>query len=67
MASPHFPNDFVARQESEECRPVLCGSNSVVECKLPKLDVVGSSPIARSKPPNGGFFVGLAGPAASPP
>ncbi len=25
------------------------GSNSVVECQLPKLDVVGSSPISRSK------------------
>lgn len=25
----------------------LCGRNSVVECQLPKLDVVGSSPIAR--------------------
>ena len=24
------------------------GSNSVVECQLPKLDVVGSSPISRS-------------------
>ena len=27
---------------------VLSGRNSVVECQLPKLDVVGSSPIARS-------------------
>ena len=27
----------------------LCGRNSAVECQLPKLDVVGSSPIARSK------------------
>ena len=26
----------------------LGGSNSVVECQLPKLDVVGSSPISRS-------------------
>ena len=25
-----------------------CGSNSVVECQLPKLNVVGSSPISRS-------------------
>ena len=25
------------------------GSNSVVECKLPKLDVAGSSPVSRSK------------------
>ena len=24
-----------------------CGRNSVVECQLPKLNVVGSSPIAR--------------------
>ena len=26
----------------------FCGCNSVVECQLPKLDVVGSSPITRS-------------------
>ncbi len=25
------------------------GSNSVVECQLPKLDVAGSSPVSRSK------------------
>jgi hypothetical protein len=25
----------------------VCGRNSVVECQLPKLDVVGSNPIAR--------------------
>ncbi len=25
------------------------GRNSVVECKLPKLDVAGSTPVARSK------------------
>lgn len=25
-----------------------CGSNSVVECQLPKLDVAGSSPVSRS-------------------
>ena len=29
-------------------RPSVSGSNSVVECQLPKLDVVGSSPISRS-------------------
>ena len=27
---------------------LLSGRNSAVECQLPKLDVVGSSPIARS-------------------
>ena len=26
----------------------LCGRNSVVECQLPKLDVEGSNPFARS-------------------
>ena len=26
-----------------------CGRNSVVECQLPKLDVAGSSPVARSQ------------------
>ncbi len=25
-----------------------CGRNSVVECQLPKLDVAGSNPVARS-------------------
>src|SRR2546430_375095 len=28
---------------------VLCGRNSVVECQLPKLDVAGSTPVARSR------------------
>ena len=28
-------------------RKGFCGRNSVVECQLPKLDVVGSNPIAR--------------------
>ena len=35
-----------------------CGRNSVVECSLPKADVVGSNPIARSftpSPPDGVF------------
>src|SRR5205823_7401756 len=27
----------------------LCGRNSVVECQLPKLDVAGSTPVARSR------------------
>lgn len=27
--------------------PQVCGRNSVVECQLPKLNVVGSSPIVR--------------------
>src|SRR5262249_16648476 len=27
----------------------LCGRNSVVECQLPKLDVAGSNPVARSR------------------
>ena len=29
-------------------RKTVRGCNSVVECQLPKLDVVGSNPIARS-------------------
>ena len=29
--------------------PTLSGSNSVVECQLPKLDVAGSIPVSRSK------------------
>ena len=29
----------------------LSGRNSVVECQLPKLDVAGSTPVARSKLP----------------
>ena len=34
--------DFVLLME------VLGGSNSVVECQLPKLDVAGSTPVSRS-------------------
>src|SRR4051794_12904084 len=30
-----------------------CGRNSVVECSLPKADVVGSNPIARFQTPSG--------------
>ena len=33
----------------------VSGSNSVVECQLPKLDVVGSSPISRSKQTTYGY------------
>ena len=29
--------------------PMLSGRNSAVECQLPKLDVAGSTPVARSK------------------
>jgi hypothetical protein len=35
-------------QRSGKIRFFRCGRNSAVECQLPKLDVVGSSPIARS-------------------
>jgi hypothetical protein len=38
------------RQKQVRCsarREKHCGRNSVVECQLPKLDVVGSNPIAR--------------------
>ncbi len=35
-----------------DCRMAICtvsgGSNSVVECQLPKLDVAGSNPVSRS-------------------
>jgi hypothetical protein len=34
------------------CERNLSGSNSVVECQLPKLDVAGSTPVSRSKIPN---------------
>jgi hypothetical protein len=30
----------------------MSGSNSVVECQLPKLDVAGSSPVSRFKHTN---------------
>ncbi len=30
--------------------PLRSGSNSVVECQLPKLDVTGSIPVSRSNP-----------------
>jgi hypothetical protein len=36
------------RPLAEVQSPPNCGRNSVVECQLPKLDVVGSNPIARS-------------------
>jgi hypothetical protein len=32
---------------------LVSGRNSVVECQLPKLDVAGSSPVARSNKING--------------
>gem|GEM_PF-2708105 len=31
------------------CKNKLSGSNSVVECQLPKLDVAGSNPVSRSE------------------
>ena len=34
--------------------PLIRGRNSVVECQLPKLDVAGSSPVARSEVPVAG-------------
>ena len=37
---------------SMEEPPPVSGSNSVVECQLPKLDVTGSSPVSRSNPFN---------------
>src|SRR5262249_45389948 len=39
------------RPQSNQQRAVVlsgCGRNSVVECQLPKLDVAGSNPVARS-------------------
>src|ERR1700757_3258538 len=40
---------MAGREFAAECRKEgICGRNSVVECQLPKLDVVGSNPIARS-------------------
>jgi integrase len=33
--------------------PGMSGRNSVVECQLPKLDVAGSTPVARSNFYNG--------------
>ncbi len=41
----------IARQESD-----ICGSNSAVECQLPKLDVAGSIPVSRSSYPVGRGF-----------
>ena len=34
--------------DSQRDRPPLSGRNSAVECQLPKLDVTGSIPVARS-------------------
>ena len=37
------------KMEASACLKLYkrCGCNSVVECKLPKLDVAGSNPVAR--------------------
>jgi hypothetical protein len=52
------PSSLVSRPSLEDGRWTMddrrCGRNSVVECQLPKLDVVGSNPIAR-------FFILLRG------
>lgn len=40
---------YVAQHSGLSTQHGLCGCNSVVECKLPKLDVAGSSPVFRSK------------------
>ena len=43
-------NKFAAAIECDIVEMVvLSGSNSVVECQLPKLDVAGSIPVSRSK------------------
>ena len=42
-------NKFAAAIECDIVEMVvLSGSNSVVECQLPKLDVAGSNPVSRS-------------------
>src|SRR5438067_13090097 len=47
--------DFVRRRKHDSCDRAaknlarLGGRNSVVECQLPKLDVAGSTPVARSR------------------
>ena len=41
-----FPAEGEARQ-GRLISDMKCGCNSVVECKLPKLDVAGSNPVAR--------------------
>lgn len=43
---------YVAQHSGLSTQHWLCGCNSVVECKLPKLDVTGSNPVAR-------FFIPL--------
>jgi hypothetical protein len=40
---------FVLRQRVSPIPWQLSGRNSAVECQLPKLDVAGSIPVARSK------------------
>lgn len=41
-------NQLIANHKSLNYKDLRCGRNSVVECQLPKLDVAGSSPVARS-------------------
>jgi hypothetical protein len=51
-SSPHFNALTTPRQFHTfhwQLYPDLSGRNSAVECQLPKLDVAGSTPVARSK------------------
>jgi hypothetical protein len=40
--------DVFGELTEEQSRKLVCGRNSAVECQLPKLDVAGSNPVARS-------------------
>ena len=46
------PSDHLEESKIDKNNSIFqeieCGSNSVVECQLPKLDVAGSSPVSRS-------------------
>ncbi len=50
----HFENPDVVDRD-QWLKNIFCGSNSVVECQLPKLNVAGSIPVSRSK--NGKFQI----------
>src|SRR5438093_11990673 len=49
FTAPLDNNHLPVYDEPPDTRRQLCGRNSAVECQLPKLDVAGSTPVARSR------------------
>ncbi len=51
MELPRWEKSYI--KNALAAKGVTCGRNSAVECQLPKLDVAGSTPVARSHPSPG--------------